>query len=190
MSTAAVFAVAPGSARGLKVSEYDALVEAGLLDDERVELVEGALVNVSPQRPAHAQAVYLAGRALAEQAATGWIVRSQLPFVAGELSEPEPDLAVVPDADYGTRHPASAVLIIEVARSSRAMNLGIKAEVYAAVGVTEYWVLDLPSRCLHVHRQPTPRGYADVVVHEDGPVSMASAPHLGVDLDLLLPPRT
>ncbi len=63
----------------------------------------------------------------------------------------------------------------------------MKARIYAASGVTEYWVLDLASRSLHAHRQPGPLGYAEVLVHEGGLVTMASDPRLILDVDQVLP---
>lgn len=189
MTTAEVFALAPGAARGLRVAEYDVLVDAGVLDDEHVELLEGVLVTMSPQRPAHAEAVSRIVRALTEQVPPGWVVRSQSPLVAGDRSEPEPDIAIVPDQDYSHHHPASAALVVEVARSSRALDLGVKARVYAASAVAEYWVLDLASRCLHVHRLPAADGYGEVVVHEDGVVTTAGQVRLSVDVDQVLPSR-
>ena len=189
MTTAEVFALAPGAARGLRVAEYDVLVEAGLLDDEPVELLEGALVTSSPQRPAHAEALSRVIRALTGQVPPGWVVRSQMPLVAGDRSEPEPDVAVVPEQDYGHRHPDAAALVVEVSRSSRALDLGVKAQVYAASRVPECWVLDLASRCLHVHRLPGTGGYGEVVVHEDGVVTTAGEPRLSVDVDQAMPSR-
>lgn len=190
MSTAEVFAAAPGvSARGLRVVEYDVVVEAGLLDQESVELLEGALVRMSPQRPAHAEAVRRVVRVLTVQVGAGWVLSVQSPFVAGDLSEPEPDIAVVPDEDYSGRHPSSAALVVEVARSSRAIDLGVKARIYGASGVAEYWVLDLASRSVHAHRVPAASGYGELVVYEDGPVVTAAEPRLRIDVDEVLPGR-
>ena len=189
MTIAEVFALASGGVRGLRVAEYDVLVDAGLLDDEPVELLEGALVATSPQRPARAEAVSRVLRALTGQVPTGWGVRSQMPLVAGDRSEPEPDIAVVVDEDYSHHHPAAALLVVEVSRSSRAMDLGVKPRIYAAGRVAEYWVLDLPSQSLHAHRQPGPDGYAEVVVHEGGTVTTAGEPRVSMDVDQVMPSR-
>lgn len=143
----------------------------------------------APGRPARADAVRRVVRALTGQVGPGWVVRVQSPFVAGDLGEPEPDLAVVPDEDYGRRHPSRAALVAEVARSSRAIDLGVKARVYAASGVAEYWVLDLASRSVHVHRAPGADGHAELVVCEDGPVTTAAEPRLTVDVETVLPGR-
>ena len=86
-----------------------------------------------------------------------------------ETSEPEPDLTVLESTAPSPYHPASAALVVEVAASSLARDLGVKAAVYAAAGVpeywvlgdTEYWVLDLAGRRILVHRQATKSGYTE-----------------------------
>lgn len=187
MTAVDVWAVAPESVRGLRVSEYDTLVAGGLLDDEPVQLLEGVLVRMAPQSPAHAEAVRRTTRSVAAQLPEGWTWSNQAPLVAGDHSEPEPDLAVVRDEDYSGSHPRSAALVVEVARSSRGIDLSVKARVYAASGVPEYWVLDLANRCLYVHRGPGARGYDEVVVHEGGVVTSAGEPSLTLDVDAVLP---
>jgi len=78
-----------------------------------------------------------------------------------ETSEPEPDLTVLESTAPSPYHPASAALVVEVAASSLARDLGVKAAVYAAAGVPEYWVLDLAGRRILVHRQATKSGYTE-----------------------------
>lgn len=173
--------------RGLGVSEYDALVAGGLLDDEPAQLLEGVLVRTAPQNLAHSEAVHRATRSVAAQLPSGWTWRDQAPMVAGDHSEPEPDLAVVPDEDCSARHPRSAALVVEVARSSRGIDLGVKARVCDAGVVPEHWVLDLANRCLYVHHGPGARGYDEVVVHEGGVVTSAGEPSVTLDVDVVLP---
>lgn len=187
MTAADVWAAAPESVRGLLVSEYDALVAGGLLDGEPVQLLEGVLVRMAPQSPGHSEAVHRATRSVVAQLPAGWTWRNQAPLVAGDHSEPEPDLAVVRDEDYSGGHPRSAALVVEVARSSRGIDLNVKARVYAASGVPEYWVLDLANRCLYVHRGPGANGYDEVVVHEGGVVTSAGEPSVTLDVDAVLP---
>lgn len=187
MTSADVLGLGPDLVRGLRVREYDALVDSGLLDTEPVELLEGALVRVSPQRAPHAEAVRRVARAISPQLPPGWVLSVQAPLPLGESSEPEPDVAVVPDEDYSVRHPTRAALVVEVAQSSRALGLGVKARLYAAGGVPEYWVLDLADRVVHVHRRPGPAGYSDVVIHAQGPVCAAGAVSVTVDPAQVLP---
>ena len=184
--TAEVAPVPREAVRGLLVREYDALVAAGLLDDEPVELVEGELVRKMPQRPAHSEAVHRLLITLLAQVPDGWTVRSQAPLVAGDRSEPEPDLAVVEDRSYRDHHPTSALLVVEVSRSSLAIDLGAKARVYAAAGVPDYWVLDVVGGRLHAHRGAGAQGYEHVSVHEGGAVATSGEPALTLDLDAVL----
>jgi Uma2 family endonuclease len=86
----------------------------------------------------------------------------QLPLAAGEYSEPEPDIAVVPIDEPRDRHPQRALHVIEVADSTVRLDLGRKARIYAAAGVPVYWVIDLPGDVVHVHTDPTPDGYTTV----------------------------
>lgn len=184
--TAEVVSVPREAVRGLLRREYDALVEAGLLEGEPVELIEGELVRMMPQKPAHSGTVRRVDRALRGQLPRGWALSLQFPLVAGDRSEPEPDLAVVVDHDYLDHHPTFASLVVEVSRSSLAIDLGVKARVYAAVGVPDYWVLDVVGGRLHAHHGATAGGYEQVTVHEHGTVSTVGEPRLTLDLDEVL----
>lgn len=184
--TAEVLSVPPDAVRGLRVREYEALVGTGVLDQEPLELIEGALVAKMPQLPAHAEALYLASLSLSAQLRPGWRLRTQLPLVASDRSEPEPDLAVVPDVSYRDHHPTSALLVVEVARSSLVIDLGVKVRVYAAAGVPDYWVLDVDAGRLHAHHGPGPEGYARVEVHERGVARTTGDPSLGLDVAAVL----
>lgn len=143
--------------RPLRREEYDRLVESGAFENERVELVNGLILSMSPQKPEHAFPLRKLDRLLQRLFdGTGYAVQVQCPFVAGDFSEPEPDLAVVPDLDYSHRHPDEALLLIEVSNGKKAsaLDLGEMAAVYAGSRVREYWVLVLEDRCLWLHQQP------------------------------------
>src|SRR5450631_1217800 len=99
--------------RPLRRVEYDQLVALGAFQDERIELLDGALVAMSPIGAPHSSAVQKLTRLLVLALVGCAEVRPQLPFAALEFSEPEPDLAVVPLGDYDTEHPAQAHLVIE-----------------------------------------------------------------------------
>jgi Uma2 family endonuclease len=153
--------------RPLRRVEYDLLVEQGVFgEDERIQLLDGELVQMSPQKSPHARMV----EALTERLVPALVgtarVLVQLPFAAGEHSEPEPDLAVVPIDEPRDRHPQRALHVIEVADATVRLDLGRKARIYAAAGVPEYWVIDLQAAVVHVHTDPTADGYASVVVRD------------------------
>lgn len=187
--TSPVLAHAPQTWRGLLLAEYDALVATGVLDEERVELLEGAMTTMSPHRPLHAHTVTLVMSQLAHRLAPGLALRVQLPLAVPPRSEPEPDVAVVAEEDYSDRHPSTALLVIEVALTSQPTDLRVKPGIYVTAGVTEYWVIDLVERVVHVHRGPGPEGYAEVSTQAAGILRSATGPSLTLDLAAVLPPH-
>jgi Uma2 family endonuclease len=138
--------------------EFDRLVELGVFRGEPVELIGGLLVVAEPQGSYHASTVGAAGDALRAALPPGWLVRVQMPVDLDDLSEPEPDLAVVPGAwaDYRADHPARPVLVVEVAATSLGFDRGEKASLYARSGVRDYWIVNLVDRVLEVFRDPEP----------------------------------
>jgi Uma2 family endonuclease len=154
--------------RPLRRVEYDQLVALGAFQDERIELLDGALVAMSPIGAPHSSAVQKLTRMLVLALVGRAEVRPQLPFAALEFSEPEPDLAVVPVGDYDTEHPAQAHLIIEVAESSLATDRGKKLRLYARCGVPEYWIVNVAERCIEVHTVPQGDSYDRVETYGHG----------------------
>jgi len=154
--------------RPLRRVEYDQLVALGAFQDERIELLEGALVAMSPIGAPHNATVQRLNRLLVLALEGRAAVRCQSSFAALEFSEPEPDFAIVPAADYDLDHPSVAHLIIEVAESSLALDRGKKLRLYANCAVPEYWVVNLPEHCIEVYTQPSPGAYAQVERYERG----------------------
>jgi Uma2 family endonuclease len=151
--------LAPQTTRALKRSEYERLVALGAFEDERVELIEGVLVTMSPNDPEHASPVQLLTELLVPALQGRAAVRIQLPIVAAGESEPEPDVAITPLGDYRRAHPTQAHCIIEVAKSSLSKDRNIKAPLYAASGFREYWLVNVPEQVLEVFRDPTAGQY-------------------------------
>jgi Uma2 family endonuclease len=154
--------------RPLRRVEYDKLVALGVFENERVELIEGELVTMSPIGAPHNFSVQALTELLVLALHGRAWVRPQMSFAAHELSEPEPDLAIVPRADYHVEQPAQALTVIEVAESSLAYDRGRKLRLYANCGVPEYWVVNIPQRCVEVYREPQPNGYARCDRYEPG----------------------
>ena len=156
-------------------AQYDALVAQGAFDGVPVELLEGELIGMAPQGAPHAGGIDRLARRLDRALVTRhgdlYAVRQEKPFVASDLSEPEPDIAVVDRAaaESMTEHPSWAYLVVEVAESSRRLDLAHKPRVYGGAGVPLYWVVDLVRRRTVVHAQPRPTGddpgYGDVTTH-------------------------
>jgi len=123
---------------------------------------------MSPQDPRHAFAIERLTALLVPLALGKASLRPQLSFVASDDSVPEPDLTLVPLADYSAAHPTSAFLVIEIANSSLRKDRSIKAEVYASAGVPEYWVVDLAGRCVEVRTEPEDGVYTKVEAARPG----------------------
>ncbi len=172
---------------------YFALVDEGVLGpDDRVELLEGVIVAMSPRNPPHDAGVSLVCQTLIGVVGKRAAVRCQLTLVLHRNSAPEPDVAVVPGhaRDYATRHPEHALLVVEVADSSLAQDRITKAAMYAAGGVPEYWILNLRDDCLEVLRAPLPEqgSYAERTVRRRGErIELAALPGVIVAVDDLLP---
>jgi Uma2 family endonuclease len=150
----------------LSVEDVHRMVAAGVLgEDERIELVDGILVEMTPIGAEHDGALAWLTRHLASPAADAWEARIQSTFLipGGYLL---PDLALVEPLPR-TRQPETAVLVVEIAQTSQARD-SEKAADYAHAGVPDYWLVDLPGRVVIVHRGPEPGGYGRVERLGDG----------------------
>ena len=177
----------PEEIRPLRREEYDRLVELGAFADERIELLEGQLVQMSPIGPPHSGSVQELTMLLVPALVGRAIVRVQSPFGALDSSEPEPDVAVVPLGDYHLAHPTEAHLIIEVAESSLQRDRGVKQRIYARAGVPEYWIVNTEGRCIEVHTDPGLEGYASrQVVEHDASVAPRAFPDVVLEVRRIL----
>jgi len=154
--------LAPERVRPLRRVEFERLVDGGLFGDERVELLGGVIVEMSPQDPRHAAVIERLDRVLNGLASGRASVRVQMPFAASSDSLPEPDLAVVPLADYDDAHPDTAFLLIEVSDASLRKDRRLKAELYARAGVPEYWIVNLTARCIEIRSIPRDGAYTEL----------------------------
>ena len=161
--------VATERVRPLRRVEYDRLVEEGFFgEDEKIELLEGVIVQMTPQGIGHAAAIERLTHLLVLALAPRARVRVQLPYAASDISEPEPDLAVVPPGQPEDSHPDRALLLIEVADSSLAKDRRVKTRIYAAAGVPEYWVVDVAGRTIEVRSDPGEDAYRRIRVARAG----------------------
>jgi len=160
----------PAVAWRIPLARYHELVDGGLLDeDDRVELIEGVLVAMSPKGPEHDAAIeWLTERFVTELAGRA-SVRVQSAITFPELdSEPEPDLVVVARDTPRPRHPSAALLVVEVAVSSLRYDRRVKAPLYARAGIPEYWIVDLAGEAIERFRSPGAGGYAETQRLEAG----------------------
>jgi Uma2 family endonuclease len=138
--------------------EYYKMADAGLFQNQRVELIDGEIVEMSPQNTQHSVALGLTEVALRKLFGIEYWLRIQLPLDRGDLSEPEPDIAVVRGTprDYLNGHPTAAVLLVEVSDSTLQYDRRRKGSLYASAGIQEYWIINLIDRKLEVYRSPEP----------------------------------
>ena len=185
----------PSEPTRMSVERYLGLVEEGVLQEaDRVELLEGVIVAMTPSHPPHAAAVTLATRALLRAVGERASVRTQCTLVLCRFSAPEPDVAVVPgsDRDYVSAHPRTALLAIEVADTSLQQDRLTKAAIYAAAGIPEYWIVNLRGGVLEVMRDPdrAQARYRDVRALRGGErVELTTLPGAVVAVADLLPSR-
>lgn len=134
------------------------LHEAGVFGGQRVLLIDGEVLVMSPMNEPHARAIVFTLTALQAVFGADFTIRPQMPMDLGQTTDPEPDLIVVAGAPRSQppSPPKTAALVVEVADSSLAFDVGEKASLYAAAGVADYWVVDLVHNRLYVFRDPRP----------------------------------
>lgn len=150
--------------RHFNVTEYCRMGEAGIFsEDDRVELIQGEIVEMSPIGIRHASCVARLSKLLERQVGSNAIVWVQNPVRLSELSEPQPDIALLKQRDdfYASRHPLpeDVLLIIEVAETSAGYDRKTKAPLYAAAKIPELWLVDLVSGVIEIYSQPAGAAY-------------------------------
>lgn len=192
-TTLVVAATDVAQPRRFTVEEYHRMGDAGILGpEERVELLRGEIILMSPINPPHngtlnklhgILSVSLAGRA---------VVQVGGPVRLNDGSEPEPDIAVLrwrEDA-YATLPvlPEHVLLVMEVSYSSLAYDRDVKALDYAAAGLPEYWLWDLQHQALLLHRDPHEDGYHQVItLRGEQSASPLAFPDIVLAVDRVLP---
>lgn len=172
----------------ITVDQYYRMAEVGLLaPDERVELIDGVIIDMAPIGSRHAGALRRLNQLLAVAVGARAILSSQLPVRFGPSSEPQPDLAVLKPRDdfYDTAHPQAqdVLLLVEVSVTSVRYDLQVKVPLYARHRVPEVWVVDLPQGVLHLYRSPEGGTYVDSsALPEPGMIALAALPDVEVDL--------
>lgn len=172
--------------RRFTVDDFYRMAKAGILtEDDRVELIEGQVVEMAPIGRQHASRVDRLNRLLQRLVGDKAILRVQGPVRLDPYSEPQPDLALLRPRDdfYEAAHPGPAdiLLLVEVADSSVVYDRQTKTPLYAQAGIPEVWLVDLPQDVVEAHRSPSPDGYRDVQRFRRG---QRIAPQAFPDVDL------
>jgi Uma2 family endonuclease len=175
------------------VAEYYRLGEVGILrEEERVELVEGDIMELPHPSPADAWCVTRLSHFFLPRVADDGIVMIRSPIRLDELSEPVPDLSLIRPRPFSGPHPVAAevLLIIEVSDGGLRYDLGTKIPLYGQHGVPEIWVVDLQGDIIHRYRQPTATGYEIVEQKRRGErISPEAFPSLELSIDEILGPK-
>ncbi len=175
------------------VEEYHQMIEAGILnEDDNIELLDGRIVETSPQTPIHAATTQRSSDYIKQLLAGQAHVRMQFPITLA-TSEPEPDIAVVclaPGA-YRDHHPnpSEILLLIEVSYATLQIDRREKAPIYARANIPEYWILDVAAREAYIYRNPAPGGYqSEIVVADNAVIRMLAFPEIEISFsELFLP---
>jgi len=145
--------------RRFTVAEYYAMADAGILtEDDRVELIEGEIIQMAAIGSQHAACVNRINHLIVQQAGDHAVVHVQNPVRLSDLTEPQPDVTVLrPRADFyasGHPKPADVLLLIEVAHTTLGYDRGVKLPLYAASGVPELWIVDVDGAVVDVYAEP------------------------------------
>lgn len=167
------------------VKDYHQMITAGILQNHRVELLAGDIVEMSPEGPIHASRIRKVGNYLRNLLNDLALVSEAHPITLAQ-SEPEPDLAIVrlPEERYNHRHPGvdDILWLIEISDTTLMTDLNQKRQIYATAGIDEYWLVNVPDNCLMVFRQPVDQEYTSTVELSEGTVTPIAFPALSMSV--------
>lgn len=194
-SPSIAIAVEAASLRRWTAKDYHRMSELGILEaSERTELIAGQITVMAAKGTPHVTALRLLATQLdAFLRDRSFFAITQDPIHLNNLSEPEPDLAIVRGSalNYASQHPQpeDIALIVEIADSTLKQDCTIKDKLYAQAGITEYWVQDLKNQQLHIFRAPTAIGYRSrTILSTPNRASPLAFPELSLDLESIFPP--
>jgi Uma2 family endonuclease len=170
------------------IKDYHHMIEAGILQNRQVELLEGEIIEMSPETPFHYNSVKRGVKYLEKLLEDKADVRFNGPITLPD-SEPEPDVAIVklPESSYDNLHPYPEDIywLIEVANTSLKQDLEIKKTIYAQANIQEYWIMILQTQQLIVFRAPKGKKYLSETTFTAGSISPLAFPEIKVLLEHL-----
>jgi Uma2 family endonuclease len=170
------------------VEQYYRMAEVGLLTPEdRVELIEGEVIDMAPMGSRHASMVRKLTERFYVSCGEHVTVSVQSPIRLGEISEPEPDIAILArrEDSYAPAHPSAADvwLLVEVAETSLRYDKEVKLPLYAKHHIPEVWIVDTGKKSLSIYRQPEGDRYRDEqTTTAPSRLSLAAMPGVAVDV--------
>ena len=176
----------------LNISQYHQMSEAGIFsENDKVELINGEIIEMSPIGRRHTACVNRLNSVFSQLLGKKVIVAVQNPIILNNLSEPEPDIALLqPRADFyesGHPQPQDVFLLIEVADRSLEYDRDVKIPLYASSGITEVWLVDIYEQVIIVYRYPSENGYSDIQKLSRGEkMSIQAFPEINLVVDDIL----
>lgn len=174
------------------VEDYHRIIESGVLEGKSVELLEGKIIAMSPEKPLHSSRIDTVADYLRDLLRGVAKVREAHPITLNN-SEPEPDLAIVrfDDNNYSDRHPYPQDIywLVEVSNSTLSKDLAEKSVIYARNGIPEYWVIDLLHNKLWLFTNPQQNSYLNKQAITTGKINSGSFPNVSIEIDKLLSNR-
>jgi Uma2 family endonuclease len=171
------------------IADWHELIESGVLAERRVELLEGEIIEMSPEGAMHSSTNYSVAEYFRDLLRDRAIIREAHPITL-DNSEPEPDIAIVnsPYTNYFTRHPYPQDIywLVEISNQTLKSDLEKKSIIYARNGITEYWVIDLVNKQLVVHTQPINNFYSQIQTLTSGTITPQAFPALAIAINRLL----
>ncbi|MBD2493808.1 Uma2 family endonuclease [Nostoc sp. FACHB-280] len=172
------------------IDEYHRMIDAGILSDRQVELLQGEIVEMSPESEPHAYSSDEAGEYLAKLLGERASIREAKPITLPNNSEPEPDIAIVQrlGREYKQHHPypENIFWVIEYANSSLEKDLEIKTKIYAQAGILEYWVVNLKKQNLIIFREILNGVYTSEQTLTTGTIQSLAFPDINVAVEKII----
>jgi Uma2 family endonuclease len=178
--------------RRFNVDEYYAMARAGILGtDDRVELIEGEIIEMSPIGRRHAACVDRLTQYFVRKVGERANVRVQGPVRISEVAEPQPGVALLRRRSdfYALGHPtpSDVFLIVEVAETTERFDRLVKMPLYATGGIPEYWLVDLGEEAVTVYRDPQAADYGSIRVLRRGErIAPLALPDIDMEIDDIL----
>lgn len=169
--------------------DYHEMIKSGILSDRHCELIDGDVVEMSPELPQHYNTVKRSVSYLEKILNGKADIRFNGPITLSN-SEPEPDIAIVklPESNYDQHHPYADDIfwLIEVANTSLTKDLSIKKKIYAKAEIAEYWILNLQNQELIVFREPEKGDYLSEITWQQPIITPLAFPEISINISYLL----
>ncbi len=174
----------------LTVEDFHRMGEAGIFtEDDRVELIDGELIEMPPIGPKHVDTVNRLNRLFDRHVGDDKLVSIQNPVYLDRYGEVYPDVTILRERNYSDANPRpnDVLLIIEVSDSTLGYDRDTKIPRYAAQGIQEVWIINVPERYLEIYREPRPeeQRYSSCERIEHGEISAQEVPEVTLDLNTL-----